>query len=1034
MVTWPTRVAASSANFYDHFPGASLNARWTALTSGTGSVSVTDSYVSMASGGSGGAAGIYYTTKLDKAKSQLWLFAVSGQHTSGASIVANVVNKATAPVADTDANYDTITRFGWYLLGGGSSDALYLRYFDSSHTEFRWDGAWTNGGSFAVQPVSSNSYYILGFEIDAPNARFRLMSFGKNDAGGGFIDQGLRLWALSDWVLFSAIEASADLWLVIGAPFTDWAASKEWRCEWVRYAEQGSAGLIEGWAASKDAIADGHVVKHHWSYDGKIFVPQDRTTTALAPTGAGFESFEIQAPSIAYDGVNTDYMFYTGFNSDFSNTGIGVAKATHAVPQNGSWTRGGSNPIIVPSGSEDRIRYSVAFRDNLETDANKRWKLIYAARFTADGNKRIQYATAPDPPDSSSWTKQGTLIGPGSAGDFDELGTGDGAAVVYVDGVWHLFYEGMDAGGLTRVLHASGSSLTSLSKEVDVAYIAHQANGTTTLTANLTTSRTVTVASSTGFVQDGLVAIDQNTNNDEYAVSRVRKVVSSTSIELYHQMTGFTTTLPARIRQLDRAPQYTPRAVIKVGAEWWFFTVQWGIYSDDASVGALLETMVLYTHSGSGPASATPAIDHAAAPMMPLTEFTGRRSVENASILMLPLQETPRYAYPTADVTDGSWLNEAGSATNLFASVDEADVPTDSDYIQSATGPSSDMVELSLGSVPDPRSSANHVLRYRVRLDAAGQSVDITTELRQGTAALSTPASFATTISSATEATTAQVLSAAQADAITDYSSLRLRITATAQAATAPTLVGAGTAAYTATSAATIAPGLPTGWAADDIHVIVAARSDNTAMTSLTGWTLLSAGNNTTGQRVEVWWRRAVAGDTAPTITFGSGTIVRGARMYGVRGCPPSGDPFSVALSRSDNAASATVTFATITPPDANTLLLALYAYEDDPSAASQITNWSTFTVSTSSLGADMALGHASRTWTSANSATGGLTSTVSGGTFTNSPNVGVILSFKPITSRARLTWAQFEVPGGQDIPEIWRAPSRPAITQLLAQ
>jgi hypothetical protein len=212
-----------------------------------------------------------------------------------------------------------------------------------------------------------------------------------------------------------------------------------------------------------------------------------------------------------------------------------------------------------------------------------------------------------------------------------------------------------------------------------------------------------------------------------------------------------------------------------------------------------------------------------------------------------------------------------------------------------------------------------------------------------------------------------------------------------------PTVVGAGTASFTATNGATLSPGLPTGWAADDIHVLIAHRSDNTAMTSLSpNWTQLSAANNTAGQRVEVWARRAVGGDVAPTVTFGSGTVVRGARIIGVRGVDPSLSLASLQISRSDNAASATITFATLTPTPANTRLLALYAYEDDPTAASQITNWTTFTVSTSSLGTDMALGYAERSWASASTATGALTSTASGGSFANSPNVGILLALPP--------------------------------------
>jgi hypothetical protein len=246
-----------------------------------------------------------------------------------------------------------------------------------------------------------------------------------------------------------------------------------------------------------------------------------------------------------------------------------------------------------------------------------------------------------------------------------------------------------------------------------------------------------------------------------------------------------------------------------------------------------------------------------------------------------------------------------------------------------------------------------------------------------------------------------------------------------------PTFVGAGTIAWTATSGATFTPGLPSGWVADDIHVLFAHLSNNGALntTPLSGWTKLSpsgaAENNTTAQHVEVWWRRAVAGDTAPGLTLASNsvTIVRGAIILGIRGCPTSGDPFS-ASSRSNNGTPAAniVTFATLTPPDANTRLLALYAYEDDPSAASTMSGWGGFTVpSPSSLGTDAAIGYATRAWPTANSATGALTTTVSGGTYGNtSPNVGVLLSFKPAatapTGTGGITISKPSVGGSGDV------------------
>jgi hypothetical protein len=215
--------------------------------------------------------------------------------------------------------------------------------------------------------------------------------------------------------------------------------------------------------------------------------------------------------------------------------------------------------------------------------------------------------------------------------------------------------------------------------------------------------------------------------------------------------------------------------------------------------------------------------------------------------------------------------------------------------------------------------------------------------------------------------------------------------------AAAPTLVGAGTADFTATSGAALAPGLPTGWVADDIHILIVATSSNIDIPEPSGWTKLSpsaaAENNTTAQRVELWWRRAVAGDTAPSVAAIASTAVRGAQIYGVRGCSIGVDPFS-ATSRSNNAASATVATASATPADGSTLGLFLYAYEDDPSAGSQPTDWSAVTVATSALGTDMALGFSSRTLTTPSAQSP--STVVSGGTFANSPSVGVLLFLKP--------------------------------------
>lgn len=237
-----------------------------------------------------------------------------------------------------------------------------------------------------------------------------------------------------------------------------------------------------------------------------------------------------------------------------------------------------------------------------------------------------------------------------------------------------------------------------------------------------------------------------------------------------------------------------------------------------------------------------------------------------------------------------------------------------------------------------------------------------------------------------------------------------------------PSLFGHGTAAFTATNAATIAPALPTGWAANDIHILIAHRSDNTAMTALTGWTNIASltGNNTTAQRVEVWWRRAVAGDTAPTVTFGSSTIVRGAFIIGVRNVDPNElNPFHL-TSRLDNAAAATISFTDLTTTLENCLIIAAGAYEDDPTTITTMTNYTQASgaVQGSSLGTDMMLCYEYRTLASPGAA-GASSVTVSGGTFANSPSVGLMFAIKPYTMATELAGRPFGLRGQAQMMQL---------------
>lgn len=136
---------------------------------------------------------------------------------------------------------------------------------------------------------------------------------------------------------------------------------------------------------------------------------------------------------------------------------------------------------------------------------------------------------------------------------------------------------------------------------------------------------------------------------------------------------------------------------------------------------------------------------------------------------------------PTSDLLDGSWTNQAGSAVNLYESINEAAPPDDGDFIQSEWSPTDSPCALGLEAGTDPLSSAGHVLRYRYG-KVGGEAASVVVQLRQGyvnESNLGTLIAEWTHADISTSLTTAeQTLTAEQADAITDYGGLSIRLVA----------------------------------------------------------------------------------------------------------------------------------------------------------------------------------------------------------------------------------------------------------------
>jgi hypothetical protein len=154
-----------------------------------------------------------------------------------------------------------------------------------------------------------------------------------------------------------------------------------------------------------------------------------------------------------------------------------------------------------------------------------------------------------------------------------------------------------------------------------------------------------------------------------------------------------------------------------------------------------------------------------------------------------------------------------------------------------------------------------------------------------------------------------------------------------------PVAVRAVGTVATAGSNTTASPGLPSGWQADDIHVIV-IETENEPVPAMTGWSNVGSGtiNLATGTvtAITIRWRRAVAGDAAPVVPTpgaGAGTHII-ARVIGFSGCPTTGDPWDVSLFGTENVSDTTVAFPNVTTTTANCMIVHAFSTGHDVNTA----------------------------------------------------------------------------------------------------
>ncbi|MHC4941653.1 MAG: hypothetical protein ACYTG7_01395 [Planctomycetota bacterium] len=138
-------------------------------------------------------------------------------------------------------------------------------------------------------------------------------------------------------------------------------------------------------------------------------------------------------------------------------------------------------------------------------------------------------------------------------------------------------------------------------------------------------------------------------------------------------------------------------------------------------------------------------------------------------ICALPSALAVQYARPSGTVSGGSWT--ATGAPTLHEATDEVTPNDDTDYM--VTGTDADIAELTLGSLTDPSSSVDHIIRFRMRTTGSGSKERCEIQLFQGAVLIATT----DTQQSRPDYTTfTYTLSSSEADAITNYADLRFKV------------------------------------------------------------------------------------------------------------------------------------------------------------------------------------------------------------------------------------------------------------------
>lgn len=158
---------------------------------------------------------------------------------------------------------------------------------------------------------------------------------------------------------------------------------------------------------------------------------------------------------------------------------------------------------------------------------------------------------------------------------------------------------------------------------------------------------------------------------------------------------------------------------------------------------------------------------------------------------------------------------------------------------------------------------------------------------------------------------------------------------------TLPTVVSVGAVAA---GTADVVPGLPAGWAENDIFLLGEEQSAvNAFISPPTGWALVpdsqqEAGSLATDGCLQVFWKRATSSESDPTVTDAINHTQ--ARIIAIRGCITTGDPWDVTSGGIDTAADTALVVTGDTTTVADCLVVVFFATSPDIASTTEVSDW----------------------------------------------------------------------------------------------